>query len=67
MFDHNIAYCKYLVPEITKQYKRGAVITMTYHQANPAIGEPWQFKEGVISKLTDNQWEDLTTIGTPLY
>lgn len=63
----NIAYREYLVPEIVKQYERGAIITMTYHQANPVIGEPCQFKGGVISELTDTQWKELTTTGTPLY
>jgi mannan endo-1,4-beta-mannosidase len=63
----NIAYRKFLVPEIIKQHERGAIITLTYHQANPLIGEPCQFKGGIISKLTDEQWKELTTIGTPLY
>jgi len=34
----NIAYRKFLVPEIIKQHERGAIITLTYHQANPLIG-----------------------------
>ncbi len=63
----NIAYRKFLVSEIKKKYEGGAIITMSYHQANPAIGEPCQFKGGVISRLSDEQWKELTTVGTPLY
>jgi hypothetical protein len=40
---------------------------MTYHQANPVIGEPCLFETGVISKLNDQQWKDVTTPGTELH
>lgn len=63
----NIAYRPLLVPEIQRQHAGGAIITLTYHQANPVAGEPCQFKGGVISELSDEQWEELTTEGTPLY
>lgn len=63
----NIKYRSLLVGEIKKQHARGCLITLTYHQANPVIGEPCQFQGGVISKLTDDQWIELTTPGAPLY
>ena len=63
----NIKYRPLLVPEIKKQYARGAIIVMSYHQANPFLGEPTPFKGGVISNLTDEQWKELITPGTPLY
>lgn len=63
----NIRYRPLLVPEIKKQYARGSIIVMSYHQANPFLGEPTPFKGGIISKLTDQQWKELTTNGTPLY
>jgi len=63
----NIKYRVRLVDEIKKQHNSGAIITMTYHQANPVIGEPCLFESGVISKLTDQQWKDLTTPGTEIY
>ncbi len=63
----NIKYRARLVDEIKKQHDSGAIITMTYHQANPVIGEPCLFENGVISKLTDQQWKDLTTPKTELY
>ncbi len=63
----NILYRPLLVPEIVKQHQRGSLITMCYHQANPAIGEPCQFEGGIISKLTDEQWNEMLTPGAPLY
>ncbi|KQS36787.1 glycosyl hydrolase [Pedobacter sp. Leaf194] len=63
----NIKYRPLLVPEIEKQYARGSIIVLSYHQANPFLGEPTPFEGGIISKLTDAQWKELTTPGTALY
>jgi len=63
----NIAYRVKLVPEIIKQRKDGAIIILTYHQANPIVGEPCPFEGGVISKLNEQQWKDLLTPGTEIF
>jgi mannan endo-1,4-beta-mannosidase len=63
----NINYRPLLVPEIKKQHHNGSIIVISYHQANPFLGEPTPFKGGIISKLTDEQWKELLTPGTPLY
>ncbi len=63
----NIIYRKDLVAEIKKQFARGSVITITYHQANPVIGEPCDFNGGIISSLSDQEWNDLLTPGTEVY
>ena len=63
----NIKYRPLLVPEIKQQYARGSIIVMSYHQANPFLGEPTPFQGGIISKLTDEQWKELTSTGTTLY
>ena len=63
----NIKYRPLLVPEIKRQHAHGAIIVLSYHQANPVIGEPCNFQGGIISKLTDAQWQELLTPGTPLY
>lgn len=63
----NIKYRANLVDEIVKQHKNGSLITLTYHQANPVMGEPCQFKGCVQSKLSDEEWNDLITPGTSLY
>lgn len=63
----NIKYRPLLVPEIKRQHQRGAIIVLSYHQANPAIGEPCAFEGGIISELTDAQWRELLTPGTGLH
>ena len=63
----NIKYRPKLIEEIKKQYNRGSIIVITYHQANPLISEPCQFESGVQSKLTDEQWKNLTTPGSEIY
>ena len=63
----NIKYRPLLVPEIKRQHQRGAIIVLSYHQANPAIGEPCAFEGGIISQLTDAQWQELLTPGTALH
>lgn len=63
----NIKYRPLLVEEIKKQHERGSIIVLTYHQANPLIGEPCQFEGGIISKMTDEQWEELLKPGTELH
>ncbi len=60
----NIKYRPLLVPEIIKQHNRGSIITMTYHQADPYVGEPCPFVGGVQTKLTPEQWNDILTDGT---
>ena len=63
----NIKYRGRLFEEIQKQYERGSIIVLTYHQANPVEGEPCLFKPGVIYSLTDNQWNDLFDEGSEIY
>lgn len=63
----DIAFRPKLIKEIKKQHKDGSIITITYHQANPVMGEPCTFKEGVQSKLSEEEWENLLTPGSELY
>jgi mannan endo-1,4-beta-mannosidase len=63
----NIKYRPKLLQEILKQHADGSLITMTYHQAPPTIGEPCGFSPGVIGKLTPGEYHDLLTPGTKLY
>lgn len=68
-WDHdNIKYRALLVDEIKKQYQNGAIITMTYHQANPKMGEPGPWIGGVNgTKLTSAEWDSLLTPGAALH
>ncbi|MDX2187200.1 MAG: glycosyl hydrolase [Opitutaceae bacterium] len=62
----NIAYRPKLLEETLHWDGEGAIITVTYHQANPVMGEPGPFKGNVQSELTDEQWKQLITPGTEL-
>jgi hypothetical protein len=68
-WDHdNIKYRAFIVDEIKKQYSNGSIITLTYHQANPKIGEPCPWIGGVNgTKLSSAEWDSLLTPGTGLH
>ena len=57
----NIAYRPALLEEIQRQHVAGRIVVITYHQANPTIGEPCDLETGVFGKLTSDQWDDLFT------
>jgi mannan endo-1,4-beta-mannosidase len=60
----NIAFRPALMEEIYAQHAAGRIVVITYHQANPRVGEPCDFEEGVLGNLTDAEWNDLFTEGT---
>jgi len=62
----NINNRQLMVDEALVQWKKGAVVNIMWHACNPALEEPCGWKGGVLSKLTDEQWKELTTDGTPL-
>lgn len=63
----NIKYRPNLLKEIIRNHNAGAIITMTYHQAIPTIGEPCDFATGVQGKFSAENYKDLLTPGTPIY
>lgn len=65
--EENIKNRSVMVKEATREWKSGAIVNIMWHACNPALEEPcgWDDK-GVLSKLTDEQWKELTTDGTPL-
>jgi mannan endo-1,4-beta-mannosidase len=56
-----------MIEEVKRQYKNGAVITLTWHEVRPTDNEPVTFKSSVQGHLTDSEWRQLLTPGTPLY
>lgn len=63
----NINNRQIMIDEAVKQWNKGSVVNIMWHACNPALLEPcgWD-KQGVLSKLTDAQWKEITTDGTPL-
>jgi mannan endo-1,4-beta-mannosidase len=55
-----------IIAEIERQWHNGAVITVTWHEVRPTDDEPVTFKDSVQGHLTDAQWKELLTPGSPL-
>lgn len=62
----NINNRQLMIDEAKKQWKQGAVVNIMWHSCNPALNEPcaWDDGKGVLSKMTDAQFNDLLTEGT---
>lgn len=56
-----------MIEEAERQYQNGAVIALTWHEVRPTDDEPVTFHDSVQGKLTDYEWRELLTPGTPLY
>jgi mannan endo-1,4-beta-mannosidase len=56
-----------LVEEAKRQWRNGAVVTLTWHAVPPTQDEPVSFRESVQSHLTDYEWSELLTPGSGLY
>jgi len=56
-----------MIEEAERQYKNGAVIALTWHAVRPTDDEPVTFRDSVQGHLTDYEWQQLLTPGTPLY
>jgi mannan endo-1,4-beta-mannosidase len=56
-----------IIDEAKKQYKKGSIITLMWHAVRPVDDEPTGWKESVQNHLTDAEWKELITPGTPLY
>ncbi len=57
------------VDNAKKWHARGAIITLMWHAVPPTIDSNytiWKGENGIQSKLTDEQWNDLLTDGTEI-
>ena len=63
----NINNRKTMIDEALSRWKKGFIINIMWHACNPAKIEPcgWD-SSGVLSRLSDAEWTELTTDGTPL-
>ena len=55
-----------IVEEAIKKYKEGYIVTLMWHAGRPQDDPPYGWKESIQGELTDAQWKELTTPGTPL-
>ncbi len=62
----NVANRGTMINEAKNQWSKGAVVNLMYHMCPPTQGESCGWDGGVKSKLSDDQWKQLTTDGTSL-
>ncbi|MDP9077191.1 MAG: glycoside hydrolase family 26 protein [Bacteroidota bacterium] len=55
-----------IVEEAIKKSKEGYLITLMWHEGKPTDDPPYDFEKNVKGKMTDAQWNELTTPGTDL-
>lgn len=56
-----------MIKQARKQYRKGAVVNIMWHACPPGPGEPCGWDPGLLNQLlTDAQWQELITDGTPL-
>lgn len=63
----NIDNRQTMINEAIAQWHKGALVNLMWHACDPALNEPCGFdSNGVLSHLTDDQWTQLLTDGTPI-
>jgi mannan endo-1,4-beta-mannosidase len=55
-----------MINEAQTQWQQGALINLMYHACPPTTAEPCAWEGGVLSSLTDDQWNELITDGSEL-
>ena len=65
-FDYRLKQRWKMVHEAERQWKAGAIINLMWHACPPTCLEPCTFGKGIKSHLTDDQWHELISEGSPL-
>jgi mannan endo-1,4-beta-mannosidase len=55
-----------MIAEAKRQWMSGAVVSLMYHACPPTQDEACGWDGGVLSSLSDDQWNELITDGSPL-
>ncbi|HXX65519.1 MAG TPA: glycosyl hydrolase [Bacteroidota bacterium] len=55
-----------LVQEAYAKYKQGYIITLMWHAGRPQDDPPFGWKESMQGRMTDAEWDELTTPGSAL-
>lgn len=63
---HSAGNADSVIREAYKKYREGYIITLMFHQGRPKDDPPFDWKESYQGKLTDDEWQELITPGTPL-
>jgi mannan endo-1,4-beta-mannosidase len=55
-----------IIAEAIRQYHNGCIINLMWHSVSPLDNEPGEWKKNVWHKMTEAEWNELITPGTPL-
>jgi mannan endo-1,4-beta-mannosidase len=55
-----------MINEAKNQWRRGALVHLMYHACPPTQSEACGWEGGVLSGLSNDQWDELVSDGTPL-
>jgi hypothetical protein len=62
-----IANRQKVIDQIQVEWKNGAIVQMMWHACNPAKSRPCEWDaNGVLSKMSDAEWKELLTDGSPI-
>jgi mannobiose 2-epimerase len=59
-------YGKIIVDEAVRHWQEGYIITLMWHAGRPQDDPPFGWKESVQAKISDAEWDELLTPGSPL-
>jgi mannan endo-1,4-beta-mannosidase len=60
-----ISFRQRTVDEAIRRTREGFIVTLMWHAVRPIEDEPVTFRDSICGKLTDEQWNDLMTDGSP--
>lgn len=56
-----------IVEEAIQRHKSGMIVTLMWHAGRPIDEPPYNWNESIQGELTEEEWRELTTPGTPLH
>lgn len=56
-----------VIDEAIRKHCEGHLVTLMWHAGRPTDEPPFRWRESIQGELTDEEWEELTTPGTPLH
>ena len=55
-----------MIEEAKRQWEQGSIVNIMWHSCPPTQSEPCNWDGGVLSHLSDQEWNELTSEGTTL-
>lgn len=56
-----------IVEEAIEKHKEGAIVTLMWHAGRPTDDPPFRWSESIQGEMSEEEWKELVTPGTPLH